>query len=365
MKNKSVRMLCAFSILPLLSTGGLAQVGESPVLGKEFVDDDEGYLTVYFDNDIFGGEDQDYTNGFRLSWISDDRNVEDLGPVQRVLRRFSGDPDSFAPFRSITGFEDPKKIRYNYGFSLTQLMFTPEDSYPSSQPEGQRRYAGWLGLGLSLHVKDDAVLNSIEFIIGTTGQNSLAENTQDFIHELKGSDKFNGWDDQIPNEITADLSFVQKRRADFLNMGIGNLRMDGLTEWGAHLGTFRTEAHLGGLVRVGFNLPPDFSDPRITSTAYSHRYFGTDGAYVGNWSVYTLFGAKLHGVAYDATLDGPVFHDFETGNKRTPLVAESFFGFGVRYRSVEVSYVHTWRTEEYREQDGISDFGSVAVRMRF
>ncbi len=324
-----------------------------------------GYLTIYFDNDLFAGSDRDYTNGVRMSWISDNRDISELGSVQRMLRRISGDSDSFSAFQKITGFQDPQDIQYNYGVSLTQLMFTPDDASSPTQPPGQRRYAGWLGLGFSLHAKDDRILNSVEFTIGTTGSNSLAENSQDFIHSIRDIDKFNGWDDQIPNEITADLSFVQKRRADFVKWRYGAFRMDGLTEWGLRLGTFRTSAHAGGFFRAGFNLPPDFSDPRLSDTAYSHRYFDSDDPYVGNWSVYLLFGATGRGIAHDATLDGPLFSSFDTGIHREPFVGEVFAGAGIRYRDVELSYVHTWRTREYEEQAEAADFGSVALRVRF
>lgn len=355
MKNQLV-------LLPLLVTFAHAQTYESL---SPFPDADDGYLTVYFDNDAFGGKDKDYTNGIRFSWISEDREIERLGSVQRMLRRFSGDSDSYEIFRRLTGFREPSKVHYNYGFSLTQLMFTPDDPEPSLQPADQRRYAGWLGLGFSLHVKDEHILNSIEFSIGVVGPDALAEESQDFVHDLMGADKYNGWDNQVPNEITADISFVQKRRADFIEVGSGAFRIDGLTEWGVRLGTFRTDAHVGGFFRAGFNLPPDFSDPRISSTAYSHRYFGGGGDYDGNWSIYMLFGATGRGVLHDATLDGPLFRDFDTGNHREPFVGEVFCGLGIRYRNVELSYVHTWRTREYEEQDGMSDFGSVALRMKF
>lgn len=324
-----------------------------------------GYLTFYLDNDLFGGEDQDYTNGARLSWISEDRKVSEIGSVQRLLRPISGDSDSLEAFQRITGFEDPEKIRYNFGFSLTQLMFTPEDFEPHHQPEGQRRYAGWLGLGFSLHVKDDNILNSIEFTIGITGSNSFAETTQDFIHSLRGIDKFNGWQDQIPNEVTADLSYVQKRRTGFLELGSGHFRMDGLTEWGVRLGTYRTDAHLGGMVRFGYNLPGDFSDARLSTTAYSHQYFGSGTEYDGNWSVYLTLGTGATGVAHDASLDGPLFHDFHTGNHREAFFVEIYGGIAIRYKDVEFSYVHTLRTQEYREQEDAANFGSIAMRVRF
>ena len=352
---RPVRLLlpCLLACLPAL--GGVERPGPA----------DESFLTFYLDNDLFGGSDRDYTNGARLSWISGNRKVEELGRVQRWLRTLSGDPDSFRLFQRVTGFEDPEAIRYNYGVSLTQLMFTPADWRPYTQPPYQRRYAGWLGLGVSLHVKDDRILNSVELTIGTTGEHSFAEPTQDFVHSVRDIAKFNGWDSQIPNEVTADLSFIQKRRLDLGDFGYGIVRADGVGEWGARLGSFRTEAHVGGLVRLGYNLPPDFSDPRLSGTAYSHRYFASDSGYAGPWSVYALFGGTVRGVAYDASLDGPLLRDFDTGIDRRPVVAEVFAGFGIRYRALELSYAHTWRSEEYRTQRGIANFGSVAVRLMF
>ncbi|MEK7954382.1 lipid A deacylase LpxR family protein [Luteolibacter sp. Y139] len=326
----------------------------------------EGYLTFYLDNDLFAHTDRDYTNGARLSWISDDREIKDLGSVQRLLRSFSGDEDSFQLFQKLTGFKDFEKVRYNYGFSLTQLMYTPEQAAPYVQPPGERRYAGWAALGFSLHAKDENVLNSVELLLGTTGSNSLAENAQDFIHSIRGFDKFNGWDYQIPNEITADLSFVQKRRSNLLRDDQGVFQMDGLTEWGGRLGTFRTAAHVGTFFRAGYHLPPDFSDPRLSETAYSNLYFRGADDYPGHWSIYALFGGTARAIAYDATLDGPMFHDFDTGSTREPFVAEVFCGAGIRYRQAELSYVHTWRTQEYEQQrEQFASFGSVAVRVRF
>jgi len=323
-----------------------------------------GYLTGYLDNDLFGGTDRNYTNGVRLSWISEARDLEDVAAVQRSLRRLTGDPDSLRLVQAVTGFDDPSTVDYNYGLSLTQLMFTPEDPASETQPEGQRRYAGWLGLGFSLHAGDDEILNSAELVLGTTGPRSLAEESQDLIHELRDIDKFRGWDAQIPNAVTVDLSFVQKRRADFLPERRLGFRVDGLTEWGVRLGSFRTVAHVGGFFRVGHNLPPDFSDPRLSSTAYSHRYFDGGRGYVGDFSAYALSGATGRAVAFDATLDGPLLDDFDTGNTREPWIGELFVGFGLRFRAAELSYVHTWRTKEYTEQRGNSDFGSLALRLR-
>jgi lipid A 3-O-deacylase len=334
------------------------------------VDDEprRGYLTFYIDNDLFSGEDRDYTNGARLSWISEGRPALGILPARDVLEKLAGTDEGSSLVRRLSGFSrdavQSGEVTLNYGLSLTQLMYTPRDPKPATQPPGQRRYAGWLALGFSLHARSARVLNSAELLLGTPGPRSQADDAQDWIHELRGFEKFQGWGDQIPNEITLDLSVVQKRRARFLERPERSLSIDGYTQWGARLGTFRTLAHAGGLFRVGFHLPPDFSDPRISPTAYSHRYFQHQGSAGSHWSLYGLVGANLSAVLFDATLDGPLFKNFETGNTREPWVLEGYLGFGVRWRRLELSYVHTWRGEEYAEQPGGADFGSVALRLQ-
>lgn len=312
---------------------------------------DRGTLSIYVDNDLYVGKDRDYTNGARLSWISDARDTTDIGDVDGLL--------SWVRL-GITG-----NVHYHYGFSLTQLIYKPEDFLSFDQPHGERRYAGWLALGFSLHAQNEHALNSMEFTLGTTGPNAFAKETQNAIHELRDVEKFNGWDNQIPNEITVDLSFIQKHRVEFDFMEQGSFDMDGIGEWGARLGTFRTSAHLGTTLRAGFHLTSDFSDLRLSENAFSHSNINLADAKSSRWSAYLLGGALARGIAHDATLDGPLFRDFETGNTREPWVAEAFLGLSLVYRGVEFSYVHTWRSKEYKEQDGISEFGSVGFRSHF
>lgn len=313
-----------------------------------------GTASLYIENDTFGGEDRDYSNGTRLSWISDPLSISYF--------------DSLANMTGIltwSELENSSEVRYRYGLSVTQLIFTPADFRAYDQPEGERRYAGWLAMGFSLHAQVENVLNSMEFTLGTIGPNSFAKDAQDAIHEMRNTYKFNGWNEQIPNEITADVSFIQKRRMDINSMDCRSFSMDGILEWGQRLGTFRTATHLGAMLRGGFHLAPDFSDLRLSETAYAHRNARVDGSTSSDWSAYFLGGTVIRGVAHDATLDGPLFRDFETGNTREPFVAEAFFGIGLAYRGMELSYVHTWRSKEYEEQDGISEFGSVGLRFRF
>jgi len=158
---------------------------------------------------------------------------------------------------------------------------------------------------------------------------------------------------------------TQKRRLTFLEFDRGVFAVDGFGEWGAGLGNFRTDLHVGALTRFGWHLPVDFSDPRLSPTAYSHQPFTSDRKNVGRWSFYGLLGFRASAVAQDITLDGPVFRDFDTGVTRSPLVGVVFAGFGVRYENLEISYVQSYTSQRFKEQTSGQEFGSIMASYRF
>ena len=327
-------------------------------------DSGDANLTFYLDNDLFADTDEDYTNGARVSWISGSRDPNELGPVQRLLQKLSSDAEGRTGFKRLSGFDDPQQLEYNYGFSLTQLMFTPEDEEPPEAPPGQRPYAGWLGVDVSLHIKDDNALNSVSLAVGTTGPNSYAQEAQDLVHDIRGQQEFDGWDSQIPNEITANFYTAQRRRLVILDPGESRFAIDGFTEARIALGTFLTNVSAGTLIRFGWNLPVDFTDARLSTTSYSHQPFRSQRSETTSWSFYGLTGFQGAAVAHNITLDGPVFRNFSTGTSSKPLVGEAYIGFGARYRSVNFSYVHTYRSKEFEGQDSAQTFGSLVFGIR-
>lgn len=358
MKRFLYLTLCTVVSLTTTDTGAIDPLGLLPDRG-------DAHLSFYLDNDLFAGTDENYTNGVRIAWISGSRDPNKFGAVQQGLRILSGDIESLRLFQRISGFRDLANITYNYGTSITQLMFTPRDPDAPKSPPGERPYAGWLGLGFSLHAKDAYALNSVELSIGTVGPNAYAEEVQNFVHDVKGVDKFKGWNSQVPNEPTLNLFFSQKRRLTLIESVWNEFAVDGFGEWGFGLGTFRTDLYLGALTRFGWNLPVDFSDPRLSPTAYSHKPFKTDRQERGPWSLYGLLGLRGSAVAHDITLDGPVFRDFNTGVTRKPFIGGLYVGFGIRYRNLNLTYVQTYRSRTFKQQKRGRGFGSISVTYRF
>ncbi len=338
-----------------------------PTIATDSVANDSGYLTFFLDNDLFGGTDSNYTNGVRVSYITEGKPIIGIPFIQKNLHRFSADEESSSWLQKIWGFKNPDGVEYAHGFALTQLMYTPETRAALTPPPGEHPYAGWLGLGFSLHARNTQVLNSVEISFGVVGPHSYARESQDFIHDLRNFGKFQGWDSQIPQEFTVNIDFNQRRRwrvLDELKLPL-NLETDGFHETGYAFGNYLTAVHVGCMVRIGWNLPLEFSDPRLTTSAHTQKLYTNGSVDNSAWSIYALAGARIGGILHDITIDGPVFRSFDTGVEREPWVGELYAGFGVRYNDWECGYVHTYRSKRFKTQKTDQSFGSIAVRKRF
>ncbi|MEM7673898.1 MAG: lipid A deacylase LpxR family protein, partial [Verrucomicrobiota bacterium] len=308
-----------------------------------------------------------YTSGVRASYVSPEVTANELPDWLRFLRPLSGDSETWSFLENVLAIEETAgdRIRYQWGISATQLMYTPEDRLAPTAPSGERPYAGWLGVGLSIHAKTENVLNSVEITFGVVGPNSKAKESQDFVHDLRGIPRFEGWDSQIPEEPTFNLHITRRYREPFFqDMEIfPESSVDGFLEIGADLGNYRTAAYLGGILRFGYNLPVDFSDPRLSLTANTQTIRSNTRDDSGPISLYGILGGRGSLVAHDITLDGPVFRDFDTGTSSRIGVAEGYVGFGIRLACVDLSYVYTYRTLEFEDQLDAQSFGSVVIKI--
>ena len=80
-------------------------------------------FSVFFENDLFGNTDQQYTNGVQISWESPD--LTRYADPARV-------PSWLLPIvESLPWVNEPDTL-CNVGFSIGQKMFTPNDLQSSS-----------------------------------------------------------------------------------------------------------------------------------------------------------------------------------------------------------------------------------------
>ncbi len=322
--------------------------------------DDLSTLNLYFENDLFSESDQNYTNGIRLSWVS-----PDLGDYVR---------DSALPqwIRSVNKrllffHPTPKGLQRNVVVSLGQTIFTPEDIDATEVVEDDRPYAGWLFSSFAYHTKTDDQLDSLEVDIGVVGPAALGKEAQDFIHDLRGFEKFKGWDNQLKNEFGLIFAYQHRRRMLEFTASNSDFGYDFIGHAGAAIGNVSTYLNIGGEFRIGWLIPADFGTSAVrtggdNSSPGAHwdpRYRND-----GSWGVH--FFASLDGriVGRDIFLDGNSFHDSHSV-RREPVVADLALGFSTVFGGVKLSYAQVLRTREFKKQRDSHSYGSLSISYSF
>lgn len=318
-------------------------------------------FTFRLENDLFANTDRLYTNGIKLSWISPELNYfRDLEWLKKKteIRNWSKRIIKLLPFSS-----NPDMQR-NIALSVGQKMFTPADITRPDLISNDRPYAGWLYGSVAFHNKDDRVLNTIEIQAGLIGDWSLARQTQDFIHGLRGINKARGWDNQLDNEFGFALIYDRKKRVVRRTDFSGQWGVDVISHYGGAAGTVFTHLDAGLEVRLGWNLPTDFGtalirpagDTNAPADTKDPRY-DTRGT-VFSFHVFAAATGRL--VLRDIFLDGNTFSHSHSVDKEL-LVGDFVIGASLMYRKVKVSYAQVLRTEEFRAQHDGQYFGSISI----
>lgn len=139
------------------------------------------------------GGDRHYTNGIEAIWAFE--------PVDgHWARRFA----EALPGWSASSL---KGVAYRFG----QQIYTPEDSEAEALIEDDRPYAGLLFGGVSLLNNTQhggwRMAESLHIDVGIVGPASRAGKLQRDFHEWITADDPNGWDNQLENELIANLAY--------------------------------------------------------------------------------------------------------------------------------------------------------------
>src|SRR3546814_15097164 len=102
------------------------------------------------------------------------------------------------------------------------------------------------------------VLDVRELTLGVIGPWSLARESQDLVHDVRGIDRFLGWDHQLHNEPAVQFAIERKYKRfaeGAIRPGWGH---DLVASHAVRLGHIETAASVGLEGRFGWNLPNDF-----------------------------------------------------------------------------------------------------------
>lgn len=304
-------------------------------------------LTVYFENDLFDNTDRYYTNGVRISWLSQDlETLQDWPQLQRLKKRIPG--------LNRNGYTN------NIGLSIGQNIYTPENTHAHTLQKNDRPYAGWLYGSISLHHKNQVLLHKFELTLGIIGPAALGKQAQNGVHTLRNLALANGWENQLKTEPGMIAAYDIYRRYAWhfaAHSGIGG---DLIPNTGISLGNVLTEVRVGAAWRIGWNTPANFYGNSINALGYVQPPPDDLLQPQKRFSCCFFTSVTGHAVARNIFLDG---NSFRTSHRvdKIPLVGSGEIGVGIRWKRLRLTYSQIWQTRQFHHQNGDQRYGSIAL----
>ena len=309
----------------------------------------------YFENDLFNGTDSDYTNGVKFSWVSAN------------LRDYTRDPCLPHWVRQLNRlFETLHPGKYtsrNMVVTAGQSMYTPRDRSRTGLLPNDRPYAGWLYLGLGYNARDARQMDTVEVNLGVVGPAALARQTQDFVHNQRGIPRFNGWSNQLNNELGVQLVAEHKNRV--WNASGSGLQFDAITHYGASLGNIRTYLNTGLELRAGRRIPNDFGTSPIRPAGDSNAPLeGPVTRRLSDGGLHAFISADARAVAHDIFLDGNTFSDSHSVAKKR-FVGDLASGIAWQWQGGKITYARYIRSKEFETQGNAHGFSSITLSLEY
>lgn len=305
-------------------------------------------IHLYIENDtrnIGGpGSDNAYSSGLKLSYIAAEDEVPQWAQAAQqhsnILR------------------EALKGSKSNFGLSLGQQIYTPNNTRRSDLILDDRPYAAWLYVGFSAHFQNSAQSHALELDVGVIGPEAGGKPIQNGFHDLIHTYRAEGWQNQLATEPTLQLSYQQRLR--FVEIKIEEQKyVDLIPFFGGGIGNVSIDAHVGGMVRLG-NLAQDDFGPSRPSMTNGDNFVTPISEGNPKTSFYAFVSAQGYVIAHNIFLDGNTFRRSHHV-KKYPLVFETEFGFVGHYHQWSASWRFVSRSPEFEQRSVVNSFASVSL----
>jgi hypothetical protein len=321
---------------------------------------DNGTLGIQVENDYFSPDNRDrhYTDGLRFSWLPTPSAPGDESWFERTAESIPmGDDDSVG----------------RIGWSLGQSVFTPQNKKATQPLPHDRPYAGWLYAGLTLikapppnpeaasHIDQ---FDTLELDLGIVGRAAEGEQVQNGFHGVFFANEIvEGWRNQLKSEPGLLIAYDHKWRA-LAQTNIWDLGADFTPDAGFDLGNVEIDAAVGGMIRIGRDLPSDYGPPRIRPGLAGSDFFLSDADTGRDFGWYVFAGAEGRAVGHNIFLDGNSFAKSLSVPKKT-FVADVQGGLALIVSGVRLTATEVIRSQEFIGQRGPDVFGSISASFNF
>ena len=305
------------------------------------------FFTFTFENDIFVGEDDGYTNGMGITFAK--------GP----FREFNDENlpnwiDWLARDLYVSTMENKQR---GVAHMFFQRMQTPQDLSRKDLITDDVPYAGLLAWQGTLYAWDDRVADQLSLYLGAVGPITLAEEAQSLVHDLSGSDEPEGWDNQIENEPVFKIE--AQRIWSLYRSDEGGKQIDILGLWGAGIGNLESATKAGLAIRWGTNLQLSF--PAFSLQA--DRQVNPLSLTPEN-NFYVFFGVRAGFVFNDILIDGNTTRDSHSvplEHFQDQVSTGAVWNFGRNAFVFQISSLSS-STEVISERN---EFGALSYTRRF
>lgn len=344
-------------LLPLLFAACAAPAGGVAAQSREACTQGATRLpptvNLRLDNDLFGGQDQGYSNGIQLTLVSPNlADYTDDPCLPRLARWINRRLDALQPAE---GFEQRNMIA-----TFSQGIFTPTDFTRRDLIRDDRPYAGALLMGLGYNARNGDYLQTTQLQFGIVGPSALGKQVQNAVHKALGDETFQGWDNQLHDEPVFRIVHERMHRfsaGDAHDEGWG---WDAISHYGGSFGNLATYANTGAELRVGLRLPDDFGStplrPAGENTAPS-QFYNTGRR---PFAAHVFLTSDVRWVLRDITLDGNTFRDSHRVDKRS-FVGVVGYGVAVMRGHWKFALARYHSTREFDGQRQTPVFGSFTV----
>ncbi len=249
---------------------------------------------------------------------------------------------------------DPQlnKAKINFELSLGHQIYTPNNIRTPTLITNDRPYAAWLYLGFGTSLKEYDRSHLFEFDIGVVGPSALGRQVQNGYHRMVSISPALGWDNGLRDELTLQLFYQKRFRSFSTNF------LEFIPYYGGAFGNVQIGAHLGGLVRLGVNLPDDFG-PSRPSASDGDTFVSTENLKSSHPPSYYIFGGiRGNAFARNIFLDGNTFGKSHHVTK-LPFGFDTEFGLGAQVYPFAAVWRFVVRSPEFKEKQLFNSFAGL------